>query len=402
MLSLGVRSFSMQFHEVYPLIAAPRSSRRRGWASLALVGLGLGCVFELGELQPDAGISAAGATSVATDSGGGAGGASPGGAAGSSAACPSGQKRCGDGDCVPFEPAVGCGNPDSCQPCPTSEQGSVGCADSGECVVTACNLGFADCNGEVGDGCEYSFGEVQEFSEPVVANFEVINFDGERDDWAGLPAHRMATPCENCDDPTTPAIVNQNTQPLRSDLDAYYRLAWDRDFLYLLGEVYDDHLFAQGESLVGQLEGCNEGAECEDSLMLLLDGRNNPGTYSSDDHRIYFGLSQSMAFPSQGEAKDSDVSVFARANGGSCFLIEARVRWTYLVAANNGQSIDGLLPPANGQAYGFDVAVSDVDPSPTVADAMERQSLLFWKSPGEADYRFKTTGFGRVELAGDD
>jgi hypothetical protein len=177
-------------------------------------------------------------------------------------------------------------------------------------------------------------------------------------------------------------------------------LAWDNDFFYLLGEAYDDHPFSGGADLVGQLDRCAFGAECEDSFMVLLDGRGNrQGGYSNDDHRLFFGLGGGIGFPSQGAPGADQVSVASARNGDRCYVVEARVEWQYLVGTNNGMAIPGQFPPADGQSYGFDIAISDSDPAATDPNRVERQSLLFWRSHGP-NYRYETDGFGLMQLSG--
>jgi hypothetical protein len=65
--------------------------------------------------------------------------------------CGPGQQMC-NGSCVSLaDPLFGCGNP-SCAPC-TSHHSTMGCVGR-TCVVTACDVGFADCDDTPVDGCE--------------------------------------------------------------------------------------------------------------------------------------------------------------------------------------------------------------------------------------------------------
>jgi hypothetical protein len=65
--------------------------------------------------------------------------------------CPVGQQMC-FGACVSMtDPLYGCGNP-TCTPCPSGHS-TMGC-QARQCVVTACDNGYADCNKNGGDGCE--------------------------------------------------------------------------------------------------------------------------------------------------------------------------------------------------------------------------------------------------------
>lgn len=68
-----------------------------------------------------------------------------------SSTCPTGQQMC-FGACVSMtDPLYGCGDP-SCKPCP-SAHGTMSCQGR-QCVVNACDKGYADCNANAGDGCE--------------------------------------------------------------------------------------------------------------------------------------------------------------------------------------------------------------------------------------------------------
>lgn len=72
---------------------------------------------------------------------------------GESETCGARQKLCG-GQCVStLDPAVGCGAP-ACTPC-NVPNAKAGC-ESGLCVVTTCENGFADCDEDPLNGCEWS------------------------------------------------------------------------------------------------------------------------------------------------------------------------------------------------------------------------------------------------------
>lgn len=72
--------------------------------------------------------------------------------------CFPGTKPCGS-TCVKMDdPATGCGS-DGCDPCPSANATAVCQAEA--CAIGACNGGFADCNGDVADGCEANLGSLQ-------------------------------------------------------------------------------------------------------------------------------------------------------------------------------------------------------------------------------------------------
>jgi len=69
----------------------------------------------------------------------------------SSSGCPAGQQAC-FGTCVSMtDPLYGCGDP-SCGPC-SSAHGTMACQGR-QCIVSACDPGYADCNAKGADGCE--------------------------------------------------------------------------------------------------------------------------------------------------------------------------------------------------------------------------------------------------------
>jgi len=85
--------------------------------------------------------------------------------------------------------------------------------------------------------------------------------------------------------------------------------------------------------------------------------------------------------------------------------MEASFDWGYIVTNQlQGGAVDGKLPPLAGQAYGFDIAVSDWDLPESGEGAAERQSQLFWKDPGAVGtpdahkYARFTDGYGGLTL----
>ena len=69
----------------------------------------------------------------------------------SSTGCPAGQQAC-FGTCVSMlDPLYGCGDP-SCAPC-ASTHATMACQGR-QCVVSACEAGYANCNAKAADGCE--------------------------------------------------------------------------------------------------------------------------------------------------------------------------------------------------------------------------------------------------------
>lgn len=95
-----------------------------------------------------------GVTGPDTGGTGGGGGAPSSSSSGgpSPPTCASSQKLCGDVCVSTMDPANGCADPKSCDPCKFAN-GVAGCAD-GACALLDCVNGYSECNGDAGDGCE--------------------------------------------------------------------------------------------------------------------------------------------------------------------------------------------------------------------------------------------------------
>jgi hypothetical protein len=222
--------------------------------------------------------------------------------------------------------------------------------------------------------------------------------DQSRDDWAGVPAYPLVATCDNCVDDALPDVTAKNEVPLRSDLDAYFRVAWDQDFFYVLGDVFDSSLVANGaENANGQ---CQNGALCEDALTIFFDGRNDRALnsrYDIDDSRVFLGLGGKAFRVSGAPVQTQDVDLKAVQHGPACYRIEAQFSWNFIVGVQgNASELAGQFPPAVDQQYGFDISVNDWDPG--VSDPTpKRESQLFWVNPG-AEYQRVTSGFGPIRL----
>jgi hypothetical protein len=376
------------------------------------VTLSLGCFFELGELVlPSVGGSGGGDAGVAGVGGvaiGGSAGESTGGGGTASILCDQGSKDCGAG-CVPVTTANGC-NSAACSPCAPLPHATLSCnTDTGGCQLDACEPTYADCDGDTatytgevaGNGCEYAFGPAGEVREPStlleVPRAEIDISDGGRDDWAGVPAYPLLDTCENCFDDALPDVTAKNEVPSRRDLDAYFRVSWDNDFLYVLGDVFDSQLFFDGQSLGDGR--CQNGALCEDAFTVFVDGHNNRSvqpSYGNDDKRVFLSLGNKSFRVSGAPIKAGEVDLKATAHAAACYRIEGQFAWSYLVDVQNGQTLAGLFPPEPGFEYGFDMSINDWDRS-VASDTPQRESQLFWVSPGD-DYQHVTSGFGPMRL----
>jgi hypothetical protein len=398
-----------------------RSNDRRARALTAGVWVGLisfGCFFELEPLEePDGGIGGggtfgavggeAGESPMGGDGGGGVAGMPP-----QDGCEQAGQKRC-DGKCVDADPEHGCSNED-CTPCAPVDNGTRSCSsDNGSCKVESCAPGFADCDGDTlvyngqsgGNGCEYSFMQNTTLrasnQQPLeVPRKAIVISDGSRDDWSGVPAYALDQTCDNCIDTALPDVAAKNEVPPRSDLDAYFRVAWDENFFYMLGDVYDRNPLSNGAEGGGICQG---GALCEDAFTLFFDGRNNrnqPGgeSYNIDDPRIFVSLGNRSYWVSGPPVAPPHVDLKAvTTHGPYCYRLEAQVSWTLIVGIQgNADAFPDQFPPKPGNQYGFDISVNDWDPGVSV-DTESRESQLFWVNPG-AGYHEVTTGFGAMTL----
>jgi hypothetical protein len=375
--------------------------RRRALAAGVWVGLiSFGCFFELEPVvELDGGVGGGGtAGAFAGEAGesplGGNGGDGVGGTMAPQGCELAGQKRCG-GECVIASPSNGCGNPD-CTPCAELDNAvAPSCSsDSGSCKIDGCQVGFADCDGDLltyngqsgGNGCEYSFGTVAAPTQllAVPRARELIQVaDDSRDDWSDIPAYRLEQTCVDCrDDGAVFQPSAQNEAPAESDLSAYFRVAWDGDFFYVLAEAFDERVFSEGSTVDNGACQTNgdyvPGPVCEDGFTVYFDGRQDGGNFGNEDRRIIIGASGISFAPAQGQPPDGTVGMRVLPSvGPRCYRIEAQFKWTMLVS-NQGEPVDGKFPPAANQTYGFDIAVSDWDPSVSDPSVFERQSQLFW------------------------
>jgi hypothetical protein len=188
--------------------------------------------------------------------------------------------------------------------------------------------------------------------------------------------------------------------PPRSDLDAYFRVAWNDDFFFLLGDVYDQSFVVDGS---GINQNCQEGGVlCEDAFTLFFDGRNNRTvsgfeSYNIDDPRIFVSLGNKAFRISGAPVAPPHVDLKAVPNGPFCYRLEAQVAWSLIVGIQGDPgAFPDQFPPKPGNQYGFDVSVNDWDQAAS-DDTKNRESELFWVNPG-ADYGVKTTGFGAMTL----
>lgn len=373
-----------------------------------------GCFFSLADLVDPMAVGGTGGIGPfgGASSVGGTGAVAMGGSGGSVVAppCPlDNQKRCtdGDGECHPIAREFGCAST-TCTPCGSVLRANVGCSELGECIIESCEPGFADCNGDVisdigdiaGDGCEFAFQDVAQSSDVMEVPFANIVVDGNAVDWAGIPAYAYAEVCRDCEDDFTALITEDGTVPGRNDLDAYFRVAWNSDFFFVVQDAFDPDLLDDSTLVESCTERGGDEAICEDGFQVFLDGRQDgPENYFNDNIRVMVGLSERIFAPAQGQP-GGNVAVKSLQWAPACYRIEARFDWRYVTFSLNGsEAPPGQFPPLAGQTYGFDIGVNDWDPSIADQSIYERQSHVFWTNPGP-DYSRNTSGFPTMILRG--
>jgi hypothetical protein len=279
----------------------------------------------------------------------------------------------------------------------------VGCLE-GQCAALSCDAGFADCDGDTlgqpgiaaGTGCEYQLGLPAASVPSLSVPLQHITVDGKRDDWSGVPAYTFDKTCNNCQDQQTPPITADATVPPREDLDARFRVAWDADKFYLLVEAFDNQPYDAGM----QGMGCQQAADCEDSVQVFFAGREKfANGYFNDNRRLFLGLSSRVGAPSQQAPTASDVEIKTERQGSKCYRLEAQLDWAYITSSNNQSADPEHFPAAPGNTYGFDIALNDWDAPIADPNAIQRQSQIFWLDPGP-NYAQKPEQIGTMQLLG--
>jgi hypothetical protein len=379
------------------------------WAAGALAGLLLfatleGCIFDLADvvIAPPGGGGSMGGSVALGGSGnpGGSGAVSNGGTGGSDVTqCPPEQKLCPDSQCRPIEPMYGCGS-SACQPCAPAADAVVGCSEAGECVVESCSPGRADCNGSVIDGCEFSFGEVSPSPQEMPVPFANIVLDGEIADWTNIRSYPYEAVCRDCLDNATARITEDGTVPPRSDLESYFRVAWNNDFFFVVQDTFDRDLLDDSSLVPTCQDRGGDRAVCEDGLQVFLDGRQDVRQgYFNDNIRVLVGLSERIFAPTNGDFGADRIAAKAKKWAPACYRIEVRFDWEFVTASISNPAPPGQFPPLAGQVYGFDIAVNDWDPGIADPTLFERQSQVFWLDAGP-EYAQNTNGLPLMRLVG--
>jgi len=266
--------------------------------------------------------------------------------------------------------------------------------DAGACLITSCNDGFVDCNGDGSDGCEVNFGPFQEElaerndadagrvylvsrlpGAPSVTNLE---------SWGSVPLIPLDFACgQECRSGTDPGtlsgqvIQNPGDLPLASDFEAYFRIGWFNESVFVLGLAKDNEFVA--------LDGGHATAQLQESLEVFLDSLDGLEPYQSKDHHVFIGLGSGEDDPQQGPPTLAELRV-QRERKGFCFFIQAEFRAGSLEPTPNG-----------GVRYGFSVGMNDWDTEEDAGGAARREHQVLWMSPG-AEYGSKVVMFPRIEL----
>ncbi len=153
--------------------------------------------------------------------------------------------------------------------------------------------------------------------------------------------------------PATYVVYGKGEWKGSEDLEASFRVAWDKDYLYVAVKVYDDK-YVQ--------EATGKEIYLGDSIEILLDtnlyGDLNTTYLSNDDYQI--GISPGKGsidgekevyrwFPSGSSGGISGTKVASSKEDG-IYRVEAAIPW----------STFGVTP-ASGQQFGFGLSISDND-----------------------------------------
>jgi len=245
----------------------------------------------------------------------------------------------------------------------------------GVCAIETCDAGWATCDGDPNNGCEFKFAEnVITAASPLAIG--PVSSPPEPEEWGAFI--RMNELCSDCksDQPggiNEPKVTAIAARPTQLDLSAYFRLGYSAAGLHLQAFIQDDELKSDGEPLE------------QDALIVLLDGKNDDQVYGPDDHDLVIGMKGAFTEPDRGRPP-MEVSIKTTQVGTTCYRVEATLSWTYISGIAGGAN----TPPAANAKLGFSVAASDWDGG-------ERQSLLFWKSPG-VNYAYRTEGYADIQV----
>ena len=171
--------------------------------------------------------------------------------------------------------------------------------------------------------------------------------------WAGYPA--------------TAITQGFNSPP---DLAATFKTRYDANYLYILVEVTDDVVQADGGN-----NWDNDGVE------IFLDlGNDKAGAYSANDFQFAFVTGNATPFEYK-HTTTAGIVNFAQGAKTGGYIMEIRLSWSGM----------GVSVPSAGSYVGFDVGINDDDNNGT------RDNQLSWNDPTFAEYN-NTALFGTLQI----
>jgi hypothetical protein len=167
--------------------------------------------------------------------------------------------------------------------------------------------------------------------------------------------------------PATAITKGFNSAP---DLAATFKTRYDANYLYILVEVTDDVVQADGGN-----NWDNDGVE------IFLDyGNDKSGAYAANDFQFAFVTGNATPFEYQ-HTTTAGIVNFAQGAKAGGYLMEIRLSWSGM----------GVSAPSPGAYIGFDVGVNDDDTNGA------RDNQLSWNDATFAEYG-NTSLFGTLQI----
>ena len=215
---------------------------------------------------------------------------------------------------------------------------------------------------------------------PAHETLAPVTVDGKLDEWKGTRPVLLVGAAR-----WEPAREGQ-TYGGPKDCAARFNLAWDRSNLYIAIEAYDDDLTPPVEG-ANMLEG--------DCIVIAIDARDDASQgYDEDDSVLGFAYTTAGAlawrwFPSEraGPLDSAKVAVVREVKPGALELGVPPLKLTYEISIPWSELPGVSREP--GAAFGFDLAINDVDRG-------HRHGWLQW-SPGLMGIK-DPSKFGNIHL----
>ena len=250
---------------------------------------------------------------------------------------------------------------------------------AGECVITACDADFVDCDGVAANGCETSFAPVPPVDQPIpVPNlpFQMSVEEISQQDWEGIPRFSINTICSECErnsrPPRVPAIQpasNRDILPGPDDFRATAALAWNAAGIWLNLVIHDDVFIGASDRTWSDDEAVD--ARWLDNVMVVWDNESGQSSAGSGSDRVLFaGIDETL---NDWREQSLDGVTLAVEPQAQCRVMNLRLSGDYLVDSGGSSPIVFQAGNQHGLTFGY----NDFDPDPTDADAVTRQSLVF-------------------------